>query len=166
MAVYRTLARGSWRSDQVRMEWRAEFHTLPKVLQPDVERLWQEKEKQGHFNGRMARLDGYEMQDSCLCLRLSTGDYRTLMYSNAYTERILRDWPVQALSCALGISAVVRSRDGQVALIRRSDTVGEYPGHIDVFGGHIDETLRGDEHAAFSAMRQELREEAALRNEQ
>lgn len=166
MAVYRTLARGSWRSDQVRMEWRAEFHTLPEVLQPEVERLWRKKEKQGHFNGRMARLDGYEMQNSCLCLRLSTGDYRTLMYSNAFTEQLFRDWSAQALSCALGISALVRSCDGRVALIRRSDTVGEYPGHLDVFGGHIDERLQGDEHAVFSAMRQELQEEAALSSEE
>ncbi|NLP09835.1 hypothetical protein GX408_05480 [bacterium] len=166
MAVYQTLARGNWRRDQVQIQWTADFHALPEILQADVERLWLEKEKQGHFNGRMARLDGYEMQNGCLGLRLSTGDYRTLMYSNAYTERILRDWPVQALSCALGISAMVRSCDGQVALIRRSDTVGEYPGHLDVFGGHIDETLRLDEHAAFTGMQQELHEEAALKSEE
>ncbi len=166
MAVYRTLARGSWQRDQVHIQWSADFHTLPEVLQPDVERLWLEKEKQGHFNGRMARLDGYGTQNGCLHLRLSTGDYRTLMYSNAYMERILREWPVQALSCALGISAIVRSRDGRVALIRRSDTVGEYPGHLDVFGGHIDEALRLEEQAAFSAMQQELHEEAALKSKE
>ncbi len=68
----------------------------------------------------------------------------------------------ECLARALGVSAVVVSSDQQIVLLKRSALVGEDPGKIDVWGGHI----HPEEHAIngvpdpFCAIASEILEEA------
>ena len=110
----------------------------------------------------MARLAKWQKHDSTLRLWLQPTDYATLLYSNASTERIVREWGEEALSRALGISAVVISADDRMILMQRSLHVGEFPNRYDVFGGHIDVPEPPQEPSIFKAMEQELTEELAL----
>lgn len=162
ISCYRTLARGLWQPAQVPTHWSQRVFQLPTSLQAEITAFWQALEERGHYNGRMARLDGFDMIDGSLQLNLSTTDYKTLLFSNAFAERMTPACQPQIQARALGLSVVVKTRDHRIAVIQRSATVGEYPDYYDVFGGHIDAALQHDRHAPFTAMEQELEEEAAL----
>jgi len=160
--AYSALARGWWRPNELAVTWQERLHQLPASLAAEIDSFWREKARQGLYNGRMARLEEFELCPSSLWLRLSLTDYKTLLYSNAHKEEILQRWPAQILARAVGVSALVKTSDRLLVLIRRSKSVGEYPCHYDVLGGHIDAAWQGDPQAAFSAVQQELFEEAAL----
>lgn len=133
-------------------------------MEQEIAFLWQELESDHCYNGRLARLDFWNLQQGTLQLVLSPTDYRTLLFSNKNIERIAREWGESFFSRALGVSAVVVSSDHQLLLMQRSDRVGEYPDCFDVFGGHID--VEGEERApsVFGAISQELEEELNLRS--
>ncbi len=162
MALFKVLARGSWRPDEIIITPNSSFHQLPSGWRDEIEMFWQQKKTQGHFNGPMLRLENYRTVDSALHLELSTTDYKTLLFCNEYTEKILSGHSVQTLARSLGVSAVVKSKDRQIVLMLRSAQVGEYPLCYDLFGGHIDADLLHDPHAVFTAIQRELAEEAAL----
>ncbi|MDZ7370454.1 MAG: NUDIX domain-containing protein [candidate division KSB1 bacterium] len=147
--------------EQTSIVWTPEPMTLPTALTEEIERYWASLSKEYIFNGGVVRLDSWELTDDHLTLHLRPSDYRTLLYSNSRTEAIVRDWGTERLSRALGISAVLTSRDDRLFFIRRSERVGEFPGAWDVFGGHIEPPSLG-EPDVFSAMTKELEEEAGL----
>ena len=162
MAPFQVLARGSWRPDEIILKTNSSFHQLPQNWHLQMETFWRQKEKQGHYNGRLVRLENFRTVGAELHLELSGTDYKTLLFSNEFTVNILAGHSEQMLARALGVSAVVKSSDNQIILMQRSALVGEYPNCFDLFGGHIDADLLQDPNAVFSAIERELAEEAAL----
>jgi 8-oxo-dGTP pyrophosphatase MutT (NUDIX family) len=145
--------------------WQDQSLPLPGELQLEIERHWQELNGRGFFNGRLARLDSWQIWKGHLALFLRPTDYKTQLYSNTAVNEVVARWGEHALARALGISAVVISRDDQLVLMKRSDTVGEYPGRYDVFGGHIDCLATGPPDI-FAAMAAELEEELGLKEDE
>jgi hypothetical protein len=92
------------------------------------------------FNGQLCRLDGWQCSGTDLEIVLGLTEYKELLYSNNHTAQVMTEYGSEALSNALGISAVLLSRDDKLMMIRRSSAVGECPGMLDVLGGHIDPT--------------------------
>ncbi|MDZ7316453.1 MAG: NUDIX domain-containing protein [candidate division KSB1 bacterium] len=150
---------------QTSIVWTPEPLTLPTALTEEIERHWASLSKEYIFNGGVVRLDSWELTNDHLTLHLRPSDYRTLLYSNSQTEAILRDWGAERLSRALGISAVLTSRDDRLFFIRRSERVGEFPGAWDVFGGHIEPPRHGKPDV-FAAMTKELEEEVGIHAEE
>jgi len=161
-AVFRVLAAGPFDPRQVSVQWQNRPLRLPVEMEREIDDLWQELRTDHCYNGKLARLDFWQAQDGALQLRLSSSDYRTLLYSNRNVQRIAQVWGESFYSRALGISAVVVSQDRQILLMQRSETVGEYPNCFDVFGGHIDAPADESAPWVFAAMEQELEEELAL----
>lgn len=160
--IYRVLQRGPFARDQVRVEWHAKFRPYPENMAAEIRTFWEVQRRPFLFNGQLARLDAWAKNDNLFVLSLSRSDYRTLLYSNAHIRNIENEWGADYFSRALGISAVLVTADAKIVIIRRSNDVGEFPGLFDVFGGHIDVTPDGDAPCVFSAMEQELDEEAGL----
>ena len=152
------------------INWAPEERALPSALASAIERHWNQEvvtasNAASIFNGELCRLSHWKVEGSALTLGLGITDYKELLHSNRYAQRISREFDSQYLSRALGVSAVVTSRDGYVILIERSDAVGECPGMWDVLGGHI----HPEEHQVagtpdpFLSIQHELFEEAKLR---
>jgi len=162
--IFRVLAFGPFESEHIHICWKPEELNIPDRLLQEIEHFWATLKHRGHFNGRISRLDRWQIQNGSLVLHLSPSDYRTLLYSNQYTERISNKWGERFLSRALGISAVVVSTEQQILLMKRSASMGEFPNRYDVFGGHIDVPTENSAPDVFHAMQQELHEELALKS--
>jgi hypothetical protein len=159
---YVLLLDGRFSPAEVAVSWDAEPCRAAAELQEAINRAWERLDPNPHFNGRIARLDGWQVRGRVLRLQLRPTDYKTLLYSNNHADEIVGRWGEKQLANALGISAVVISADEQVILMQRSQRVGEFPGAYDVFGGHIDVPASGDPPDLFASMAQELEEELAL----
>lgn len=146
----------------VSITWDATPMHLPEEMQRQVSRFWMSLPKDYIYNGQLARLESWSLDSSSCRLDLRPSDYRTLVYSNAHVEQIQQTWGAHYLSRALGISAVLVSADKNLVFMRRSHTVGEFPGCYDVFGGHIDNPTNGQVPNVFVSMAQELEEETGM----
>ena len=142
--IFTVLVQGEYGIEELRIIWNHKLQDVPVQQKHDIDANWQklissESFRQGKiFNGRLARLDGYSVNEQRLTLAISETDYKTLMYSNKNVERIISTWGESCLSRALGVSAVVLSSDQQIMLMKRNPFVGEFPNLYDVFGGHIE----------------------------
>ncbi|NOY79255.1 MAG: hypothetical protein GXO76_15490 [Calditrichaeota bacterium] len=152
----------------VRVNWQPEPVQKPAALLRAEKAFWHElleKHPAAHlFNGPLAELESFRIEESRLFLNLRPSDYRAFMYSNFHRQEILHDYARQFVNQGLGISAVVRTGDGTIVLMKRSEQVGEYPGMLDVFGGHIEpgrHTVNGLPDPCLG-IREELREELGL----
>ncbi|MDQ7053291.1 MAG: hypothetical protein Q9P14_10495 [candidate division KSB1 bacterium] len=147
----------------------------PADLHPEIDIFWQRKlaENPALFNGRLAALVNAVQRNRQLELTLGITSYRYLLFSNAHAEAWRSSGQQHRLSRALGISAVVETADDRMLLMQRSQTVGEYPDRLDVFGGHIDipeQPSASHPPDVVLAIREELRHElgitaAAIRHE-
>jgi hypothetical protein len=160
--VFTTYFAKSLAPQNVRVQWRPEPLSLPLEMQQEIEQFWVSLSKEFIFNGALARLDEWRLSDDQLALRLCPSDYQTLLYSNHHVDKICRQWGAGCLSKILGISALLISSDSYLVFIKRSLEVGEFPGALDVFGGHIDVPANEESPDVFTAMAQELQEEAGL----
>lgn len=160
--IFATLFAQALTAQQVHTRWLPEPPSLPSAMQRQIEAYWESLPKDFIYNGALARLAGWRLQDGTATFTLQMSDYRTLLFSNRYVEQIRRNWGDACLSRALGISALLKSADGRLLFIERSTAVGEFPGALDVFGGHIDPPATGTPDV-FAAMAKELQEEAGLR---
>jgi hypothetical protein len=160
--VFTTSFSKSITSQNVQVKWRTEPLSLPSDMQEHIEQYWNSLSKEFIFNGTLARLDDWLLSGDQLEIRLRPSDYRTLLYSNQHIDKIRRRWGDLFLSRALGISAVLISSDHYLVFIKRSVEVGEFPGAHDIFGGHIDVPANEGAPNVFTAMSQELEEEAGL----
>jgi 8-oxo-dGTP pyrophosphatase MutT (NUDIX family) len=156
---------GPFSQDQVLVSWDPQPLSLPRRMQQERSDFEQSIDKKRFFNGRIARLARWEQKDSRLVLHLCPTDYFTLLFSNGNVSYIVTTYGEQYLSNALGISAVVISRDRKFIFMQRSKAVGEFPARTDVFGGHIDVSDNGSRPCVFTAMEQELLEELSLPKE-
>lgn len=160
--VYSLLALGPFRREGVDIDW---HNTVPdghSKIKKAVEEHWQTIEGPHIYNGPLVRLDGFQVKNGELILDLSRTDYASLMYSNTFADRIVELLGSNCLSRALGISAVLVTADDQIVLFKRSRSVGEYPGFLDIPGGHIDVPAEDDQPDPFQSMVQELEEEIGL----
>lgn len=97
------------------------------------------------FNGSKFRLQQWTLRGNLLQLHWGLTDYKT--YLGTCCSRSLPQWlqdaadhalddPFAYLSRKVGVAAVLETADGQIAFIRRSETVGIYPNMFDTPGGH------------------------------
>ncbi len=148
--------------DKVRILWFPSDSPIPPSLKREIIDYWKQFNNQ-HFNGQLARLDKWKLENSNLTLWLSKTDYRTLLYSNDHIDHIEQKWGDEHVCKALGISSVVISKDQYLLYMKRSHSVGEYPGCFDIFGGHVDAPASLNQAPdVFNAIKTELEEELGL----
>jgi len=169
--TFRIHCLGQWRSSQVQVTFSNRDYALPGDLPNRARQFWDEKLARGAqhlFNGALCRLDAFEASSESLQLHLSRTCYRDLLFSNAHATEIIESFGEQALVRALGISVVIETADGFLPLMRRSASLGEGAGKIDVFGGHVhpDEHAKNGAPDIFYAIADETQAELGLRAEQ
>ncbi|XP_019102258.1 PREDICTED: nudix hydrolase 9 isoform X1 [Camelina sativa] len=133
-------------------------------LEDSISQVW-EKRIQGNsslFNGQKFRfqygsysLDGDGGSGSTnevqhVCLRLGLTDYRTFVGTNLSSlwEKFLVTSQDDSIRCRhtsspLGNGAVIETSDKKIIVLRRSNNVGEFPGHYVFPGGHPEPTAVG-----------------------
>ncbi len=165
---FQTLHRGAFAFPEVEVIWNPTRRQLAPELAKQIDTHWQHEiarnPARSHlFNGDLCRLAGSWTNSERLTLDLEMTDYKRLLFSN-YLRENGSAADVEFNARALGISAVLVSGDAQIVLIRRSESVGEDPGRLDVFGGHLDpvEHLVDGAPNPFAGIAAELREEAGV----
>ncbi len=155
---------------ELEVEWNPEPLRYPPDMEALAEEFWcqacaSRAEDALLFDGPLCALQHFCLDNGRLLLSLSKTTYRYVLLAEKRAEEIVRRWGEHHLPRVLGVSAVVLTTDGVLPLMVRSNTVGEYPGRSDVFGGHIDPEvdLRAGRPDPFVAMRNELQEELKLR---
>ncbi|HDZ10913.1 MAG TPA: hypothetical protein ENH53_01770 [Bacteroidetes bacterium] len=162
---------GNLSCSAIKVDWRPEIEK-PPALRVAEDNFWETLRRKNPlanlFNGRLAELRDYRISADHIYLNLQPSDYRAFMYSNAHRQEILQKYGKEFINQGLGISAIVRTEDGRIMLMRRSETVGEYPGKLDVFGGHIEigRPLVNGTPDPCLAMREELHEELNLETDE
>jgi len=116
-----------------------------------LEDIWQEKLRKNSrlYNGSKFRLAGVtQTEEGKLTLHLGMTDYKQFICTNCAplsVQRRLVEASEQLsekrdkdlfFSNAFGVSAVVLTNDNFVILIQRAAHVGEFPGYLDLPGGH------------------------------
>jgi len=163
------LLASSMQEADVEVQWDDRPPAYPPEMVAEADRYWHRlcgERGVGAFlfDGPLCALQSFHLQSQHLVLCLGRTSYRYALFANAYCSDIVQRWGREHLPQVLGVSAVVVTSDGTLPLMRRSDAVGEFPGLLDVFGGHIDpeaDLLHGLPHP-FAAIRNELAEELAL----
>ncbi len=161
-ANFRILADGPFEHKNIHVTWNSEPLKLFPAVKKQVDTFWELLSKSYLYNGRLVRLDAWSSDNSSLNLQLSLSEYKLLMYSNKNADYIFTKWGHSQLSRALGLNAIVCTNDDRFVLIQRSKNVGEYPGKIDIVGGHIDYEKVESPVEIFSAVYKELNEEIGL----
>ena len=157
----------------VEVKWQNQLLTYPPEMEKAAADYWHrlcaEVRPRAHlFDGPLCALRDFHCQGDRLILSLARTSYRYALFANDRRQEIVRRWGSAHVPTVLGVSAVVTASDGVLPLGRRSDQVGEFPGMLDVFGGHIDPEadLRDGVPDPCTAIRHELGEELDLRPEE
>ncbi len=157
----------------VSVTWQDQLLSYPPEMEGAVADYWQRLRTEVRptaqlFDGPLCALRDFHCQGGHLVLSLARTSYRYALFANDHCQEIIRRWGSAHLPTVLGVSAVVATSDGTLPLGRRSDRVGEFPGMVDVFGGHIDPEadLRDGVPDPCTAIRHELAEELDLRPEE
>jgi len=168
-AIFRSLFRGRFYSSEVSVQWQDSSTSLPATLKARIDAHWQNAVQQTDkkdyiYDGELCRLNSWDVEKGRLRLHLQKTSYKALLYSNQHAAEIVGQFGSECLSRALGISLILVSSDGRLVLIRRSATVGESPGKIDVIGGHVTplEHMVDGLPDPFFAMAEELHEETGI----
>ncbi len=161
---FQILFRGFWPEGRVRVHYRPQLTAWPQELEKASSAYWSRlQSKNPHlFNGELATLLAYRRSSTgILSLTLGRATYARLMYSNRMAEKWRFRQQQDRLVRVLGISAIVVTADSRIVVVKRSDRVGEYPGHWDVPGGHIHPPGSGAPEI-FAAIEEELQGEIGL----
>ncbi len=158
---------GNWPRPRVHVNYQPIEYTLPGEFARRSLTFWETQLAQPNrrlFNGALCRLENFSQTNGALHLSLSRTCYRDLLFSNANTNELLRALGENGPVRALGISAVIETADGFLPLIRRSEHVGEFPGGLDVVGGHVhpDDHLRNGVPDVFFAIADEVTAELGI----
>ncbi|MHC5111632.1 MAG: NUDIX hydrolase [Planctomycetota bacterium] len=140
------------------------------VLEAGITRIWDAEVADAQvrgvrlYNGELARLAGIRSNQARLQLELGRTCYRDFMGTNLHQLGETLSYGEEYLANPLGISAVVLTSDGFLALGRRSMTVASHAGVLHAFGGMVETSDLGADgnFDVFGAMRRELQEELAL----
>lgn len=158
---FQILSHGRWAPEQVQAHYDAIPHTLPSPHEQSSVQLWEQLLAAGElhlFNGQLFQFKSHRASLQRLELMLAHTCYRDQIYCNKNTPAFVQAHGLDALTRGLGVSAVVRSSDDHLPLMRRSSRVGEEPGKLDVFGGHAhpDRHLRNGQPDLFGAITEEI----------
>ena len=116
-------------------------------LEDDINKKWLEtcNSNSNIWNGKKFRFHNYLWNDSSSKLTIHAGetDYKSYLGTNGSNCEQLLDLGLQTygnkqacMSDAIGVGALLLSSDHQIILIRRSGSVGEHCGKLDIPGGH------------------------------
>lgn len=122
-------------------------------LENSIAKIWDQKAQQNSslYNGMKFRYGGHALctpgdgqkQDYHVFLHLGLTDYRTFMGTNLnpFWEKFLVPSEDETVRCQhtsnpLGNGAIVETYDEQILVLKRSNNVGEFPGHFVFPGGH------------------------------
>ena len=146
---------------QLSIIWKNEFFQFPFPLKEHCLHHWQSlKDRDYLFNGRLSRLVEWFRDEKQVTLVLQGTDYQSLMFSNAYTDMIVNTHGSDFTCRALGVSCIVNTLDDQIVLLQRSHRVGEYPGFLDMVGGHVDfPVMSGARPDPFASIQKEIFQE-------
>lgn len=164
----RILVRGNFERQDLKVLWQGDTEALTKANQEAIARFWQRfkrsRPRAQSFDGELCALLGFRATPDRLHLTLGRTTYSHLIYSNRYAAELVEAGRRHLLSRALGVSAVVRTSDRRIVVLRRSKTVGEAPGMLDVVGGHIKPPDPGASRTPdpFQAITEEVHEELNL----
>uniref|UniRef100_A0A2N9FAK6 Nudix hydrolase domain-containing protein n=1 Tax=Fagus sylvatica TaxID=28930 RepID=A0A2N9FAK6_FAGSY len=110
-----------------------------RILLPDIEL----ENSISEYGGHNLLCGGKSNQESHVCLQLGLTDYRTFMGTNLNPqwEKFLVPSEDDSIRCQhtsspLGNGAIVETSDRKIIVLRRSNNVGEFPGHYVFPGGH------------------------------
>lgn len=133
---------------------------IPKV-EAAIESAWREASRRlgdKLFDGPMCRLESFHAGHT-LALNVSPTSYRIFVGTNLSHPQLAEQFGPAALANAIGVSSVVRSRDGLIVMGRRSDSVAYYPRRVHPFGGTLEPH---DPLDVFAEARRELTEELGI----
>lgn len=158
---------GNWPRLRALINYQPIEYTLPGEFARQSLAFWETQlalPNRHLFNGALCRLEKFSQNNGALQLSLSRTCYRDLLFSNANTNELLLALGESGPVRALGISAVIETADGFLLLIRRSENVGEFPGGLDVVGGHVhpDDHFRNGVLDVFFAIADEVHAELGI----
>lgn len=155
---------------EVIVRWDPTPQRLGPELEAHLERVWTQRlasaRESGRplYNGSLARLARWSIEDDVLCLETGPTDYRHFLATNFCPAQ--RVGAVDAVACAdpLGTSATVITADGHLVLGRRQLSLPCHGGYLHAVGGTLEPDDRTDDGGldVFAAMRRELEEELAV----
>ncbi|XP_021720941.1 nudix hydrolase 9-like isoform X1 [Chenopodium quinoa] len=123
-------------------------------LEKSIDQIWDQRAQQNSslYNGKKFRYGGHafhstggvDCKSNCyLNLHLGLTDYRTFMGTNLNPlwEKFLVQSEDETIRCQhtsnpLGNGGIVETSDGKILVLKRSNNVGEFPGHFVFPGGH------------------------------
>ncbi|EPS62877.1 hypothetical protein M569_11911, partial [Genlisea aurea] len=142
-------------ASEVSVVFDAAYDRIPHpdgTLEDSVSEVWDRRLKKNPtlFNGMKFRYCGCSLirgaefhQKTNVCLHLGLTDYRTFVGTNLNPlwEKFLVPSTDDRRRCQhtsnpLGNGAIVETSDHRIVLLRRSNNVGEFPGHYVFPGGH------------------------------
>ncbi|XP_021844888.1 nudix hydrolase 9 isoform X1 [Spinacia oleracea] len=141
---------------QVSVIFNKSFDRIPHPdvhLENSVAEIWDQRARQNSslYNGKKFRYGGHafhtsdaDHENNChMYLNLGLTDYRTFMGTNLnpFWEKFLVQSEDETVRCQhtsnpLGNGGIVETSDGKILVLKRSNNVGEFPGHFVFPGGH------------------------------
>ena len=148
--------------------------TLPPALVEYIAIYWKAEcdkaAKRGHtlHNGKLVRLAQCEVDGSALCFQFEETCFRDFAATNL---NLSHEKPVVSprhRADPLGVSAAIMTSDGFLAWGRRSDRVYFHRGHLQAFGGMLeqDDRVEDGRYDLFGRMARELSEELGVSQDQ
>lgn len=160
---FRILLSGPIDADALRVRW-TRPPSLPLAWLQTVDRMWQRelarRTDSSLFDGTVAALQDWTREGPTVRLVLCPIPYRVVWYTYIAAQDPRLPLP-GVIPRALGVSAVVEW-EGFLLLMRRSRWVAEFPGRLDVFGGHIERDVRGRWLSPLESVKREVSEELGL----
>ncbi|PON89568.1 Dihydroneopterin triphosphate diphosphatase [Trema orientale] len=121
-------------------------------LENSISEIWDQRIQKNNslYNGNKFRYGGHMLSNVCgsnqeshVCLHLGLTDYRTFVGTNLNPswEKFLVPSEDDSVRCQhtsspLGNGAIIETSDGKILVLKRSNNVGEFPGHFVFPGGH------------------------------
>ena len=160
---------GPFRLDQIREVWTdVERRSTPEI-EAVIAEAWDarlaEAESRGAmlWSAPMARLVDWRVDAGELTVRLGPTTYRDFVGTNVANPWLADRYGPDYISDGCGVSALVRTADGQLILQRRSQAVFEFPGRIAPCGGALEPCPPGNPATTLAAQaRREVHEELGL----
>ncbi len=160
---------GPFRLEQIRADWTDVKRRTTPEIEALIAETWDSRLAEAEARGGMlwsapmARLVDWRVDAGELTLRFGPTTYRDFVGTNVANPWIADRFGPDHLSDGCGISALIRTADGQLTLQRRSQAVFEFAGLIAACGGALEPLSPDDPSTSLAAQaRRELREELGL----
>ncbi len=159
---YRVLLARKLNCSDIEIQWTDSAYSYPASLEARIETFWTRRTSPHLYNGNLVRLDTLKNTlKGPITLHGRPVEYKRVLYTEYFSQDIIDTAGRTGLARALGVSVVLVTQDNRFVFIHRSHSVGEYPNHYDVVGGHIAAPAVHPQDL-FAAMRKEIGEELNL----